>query len=170
MVGGHDPLAVNPDPFNTSAIFGTTLPMASNGALVPQALPRASAKTSGAKLPPNLRKARGDAFIADAFADWQIWGPVAIEKMRADDPTAYVKMMAAILPKEVAFEHKAPLAELTDEQLAVIYASFEELPAPTGENDPTPAELPAVDTAESSGPEGPSCPGDENQGSAQEPD
>lgn len=143
--------------------------MASNGALVPQALPRASSKTSGAKLPPNLRKALGDAFIADAFADWQIWGPVAIEKMRCDDPTAYVKMMAAILPKEVAFEHKAPLAELTDEQLAVIYASFEELPASNAEQERG-GELPAVDTAEPSGPESPSGAGDEAQGSTQEPD
>jgi hypothetical protein len=160
-------MTVNPDPFNTSAIFGTAAPMASNGVLVPQALHRPPTPKSGARLPPNLRKALGDAFIADAFADWQIWGPVAIEKMRCDDPTAYVKMMAAILPKEVAFEHKAPLAELTDEQLAAVYASFEELPAP----DPSPAnpaEQPlAPESAEPSGLEGPSGPGNEAPGGAQ---
>ena len=162
-------MAVNPDPFNTSAIFGTAAPMASNGVLVPQALPRPHTPKSGAKLPPNLRKALGDAFIADAFADWQIWGPVAIEKMRCDDPTAYVKMMAAILPKEVAFEHKAPLAELTDEQLAAVYASFEELPAPASDSDPAnpaPALTGSIpESAEPSGSEGASGAGDEAPGS-----
>jgi hypothetical protein len=164
-------MAVNPDPFNTSAIFGTSPPMASNGALVPQASPRHPTPKSGARLPPNLRKALGDAFIADAFADWQIWGPVAIEKMRANDPTAYVKMMAAILPKEVAFEHKAPLAELTDEQLAAVYASFQELPAPA--DDPAPAN-PATKSipqpTESSGPTGASNSGDKTPGSPEIPD
>ena len=162
-------MAVNPDPFNTSAIFGTALPSGAQGVGVPQALPRPPTKTPGAKLPPNLRKALGDAFIADAFADWQIWGPVAIEKMRCDDPTAYVKMMAAILPKEVAFEHKAPLAELTDEQLAAVYASFEELPAPDPSPDPAnpKAQLPAPKPAESSGPESPSGAGNEAPGGAQ---
>jgi hypothetical protein len=158
-------MAVNPDPFNTSAIFGTAAPMASNGVLVPQASPRLPSPKSGARLSPNLRKALGDAFIADAFADWQIWGPVAIEKMRCDDPTAYVKMMAAILPKEVAFEHKAPLAELTDEQLAAVYASFQELPAPADADAPDPANpASAPEPTEPSGPESASGPGDETPG------
>ena len=72
--------------------------------------------------------------------------------MRNDDPTGYVKMMAAILPKEVAFEHKAPLAELTDEQLAAVYASFEII----------------HDSATASGLEGASLSGNETSPSPQE--
>lgn len=122
-------MTVNIDPFNTAAIFGVAATTTPQNAGVPQALPRApqSRVSKATGLPAGLRKALGDAFVADVFADWQIWGPVVIEKMRLDDPVAYAKMVAAILPKEVAIGREAPLAELTDEQLAIVYAAFTEV-------------------------------------------
>ena len=68
-------MTINSDPHNAGAIFGSASPIGNQLPSVPQALPRlVPPGKSQQRLSPNLRKALGDAFIADAFADWQIWG------------------------------------------------------------------------------------------------
>ncbi|MGO4339870.1 hypothetical protein AB4037_33795 [Labrys sp. KB_33_2] len=57
----------------------------------------------------------GEAFLAALHADFLAHGAGAIERVRLDNPTAYIKLCDALLPKDVA----SPLDErgLSDEEL-----------------------------------------------------
>jgi hypothetical protein len=46
-----------------------------------------------------------EAFIADLLADYQKHGAHAIDRMRKEDPTAYIRMIASVVSKQV---DKAP--------------------------------------------------------------
>jgi hypothetical protein len=54
--------------------------------------------------------------LEDLFADWQEGGVAAIKMMRIENPSAYCKMMASILPKELLFE-TGSVTELDDAEL-----------------------------------------------------
>jgi hypothetical protein len=54
--------------------------------------------------------------LEDLFADWQEGGIAAIRMMRMENPSAYCKMMASILPKELLFE-TGSVSELGDDEL-----------------------------------------------------
>ena len=45
----------------------------------------------------------------------------ALRKVRDEDPSTYVRVVASLMPKQVELEHK-PEDELDDEQLAAVYA------------------------------------------------
>ena len=64
--------------------------------------------------PKGSRNKLGEAFIEALHDDFNEHGVVAIEKMRADDPGGYVRVIAGLLPKE--FKIETP-SDLTDEQL-----------------------------------------------------
>ena len=59
---------------------------------------------------------RGEKFIADIFADWQAYGCSVLETLRTDKPADYVRVAAAVLPKERNVQPE-PLDELTDAEL-----------------------------------------------------
>jgi hypothetical protein len=59
---------------------------------------------------------RGEKFIADIFADWQAHGRSVLETLRSDKPAYYVRIAAAVLPKERNVQPD-PLDELTDAEL-----------------------------------------------------
>jgi hypothetical protein len=59
---------------------------------------------------------RGERFIADIFADWQVHGAEVLETLRSEKPADYVRIAAAVLPKERNIQPE-PLDELTDAEL-----------------------------------------------------
>jgi hypothetical protein len=58
------------------------------------------------------------AILDDLMADWAEGGPAAIKIMRIEEPSAYVKAMISILPKELILE--SGLADIDDSELDVI--------------------------------------------------
>jgi hypothetical protein len=57
----------------------------------------------------------------------------ALRKVRDEDPAAYARVVASLLPKEV--EIKRPLDELSDEDLAYLIATLKErVPAPAADD------------------------------------
>lgn len=55
-------------------------------------------------------------FLYTLADDFDKNGKEAIEKMREEDPSAYVRAVASLMPKEL--EVKRPLEELTDDELS----------------------------------------------------
>lgn len=59
---------------------------------------------------------RGEKFIADIFADWQVHGADVLATLRADKPADYVRVAAAVLPK-ARNSKPDPIDELTEAEL-----------------------------------------------------
>jgi hypothetical protein len=68
------------------------------------------------KQPKPIPDPRGEKFIADIFADWEAHGPLVLEMLRTEKPADYVRIAAAVLPKERNVQPE-PLDELTDAEL-----------------------------------------------------
>jgi len=66
--------------------------------------------------PKGSRNKLGEAFIQTLYADFIEHGAGAIEAVRTDDPATYMRVVAALLPREL--EVKRPLADLSDDELA----------------------------------------------------
>jgi Family of unknown function (DUF5681) len=64
--------------------------------------------------PKGSRNKLGEDFIAALHADFQEHGPATIKRAREQDPVAYIKIIAGLLPKEVKVDD---VRDLTDEQL-----------------------------------------------------
>jgi len=64
--------------------------------------------------PKGSRNKLGEAFIDDLFADWLGHGTEVIAKVREDDPSVYLRVMASILPKELRL---GPAQDLDDDEL-----------------------------------------------------
>jgi hypothetical protein len=47
------------------------------------------------------RNKLGEAFVADVYESWQKHGAETLERMRRDDPAAYVRVVANILPDKL---------------------------------------------------------------------
>jgi len=59
----------------------------------------------------------GEQFLIDAYAEWQRSAPAALEKMAADDPSGFCKLIGNLLTKEIDIEITANselFAEITD--------------------------------------------------------
>lgn len=67
--------------------------------------------------PKGSRNKLGEAFLADMLADWAEHGKATIVKVRQEDPTQYVKVVASVLPKELNVRVN-DFDDLTDDQLA----------------------------------------------------
>lgn len=68
--------------------------------------------------PKGSRNALAESFLSDLAADWQDNGAEAIAAARADDPVAYVRVVAGLLPKELKVS--SGLADLSDDELATL--------------------------------------------------
>jgi hypothetical protein len=64
--------------------------------------------------PRGARNKLGEAFVAALFDDFSQHGPAAIARVREEDPTAYVKVVASLLPREIKVDD---MRELTDDEL-----------------------------------------------------
>jgi hypothetical protein len=69
----------------------------------------------GGGRPAGARNKLNTRFLEDLLQDWQEHGKRAIELMRVEDPSAYVRVVASTLPKEFTVE--TALAELSDDDV-----------------------------------------------------
>ena len=67
--------------------------------------------------PKGSKNRLSENFLAALADDFNEHGAAAIEKMRENDPTAYVKTCASLVPKELLVGKIDDLAELSDEEL-----------------------------------------------------
>ena len=64
--------------------------------------------------PKGSRNKLGEAFIDTLYADFLEHGPETIRQAHEQDPVAYVRIIASLLPKEVKVDS---VREMTDEEL-----------------------------------------------------
>jgi hypothetical protein len=66
--------------------------------------------------PKGSRHRISEAFLGDVLADYEKHGAATIERMRQDDPAAYVRMVVSLVPKQIE-NVPNPLEHFTDEEL-----------------------------------------------------
>ena len=66
--------------------------------------------------PKGSRNKLGEKFLAALCDDFDEYGVVAIQRVREENPSAYVKICASIIPKQMLFEVH-DLSLLSDEEL-----------------------------------------------------
>lgn len=77
--------------------------------------------SGGAGKPKGSRNKLGEAFIQDVYAKWREKGADALTEMVANEPGAFVRVVAGILPKEMVI--KDELSDVSDEELAALVAA-----------------------------------------------
>jgi len=60
-----------------------------------------------------------EAFLKDLAAEWERSGPDSLKVMAKEDPSGFVKVTAALLPKEFSIEDSR-LKELDDNELEIL--------------------------------------------------
>jgi hypothetical protein len=60
-----------------------------------------------------------EAFLKDLAAEWEESGPLALKVMAKEEPGNFVKVVAALLPKEFSIEDNR-LADLSDDELEIL--------------------------------------------------
>lgn len=76
--------------------------------------------------PTGARDRLRNNFIAALADDFKANGIRALEAMRTNDPSGYIRAIASLMPKEMDVSHKvSPLEQLTDEQLSAIVDATE---------------------------------------------
>ena len=78
------------------------------------------AKGSSGNLGGNAQRTRhifNKAFLEALAKDFQEGGPQAIAKVRKQQPAAYMKICALLVPKEFKLEHTGGVKSMTDEQI-----------------------------------------------------
>jgi hypothetical protein len=83
----------------------------------------------GGGRPAGVRNRLSARFLEDLLEDWQAHGKSAIQLMRVEDPSAYVRVVASTLPKEFMIEANGPLHHLTDEELDALLQHVRQLHA-----------------------------------------
>ena len=73
--------------------------------------------------PKGSRNKLSEAFWADLYEAWQANGVDAIERMIADKPGDFVRVVATQMPKKLNVNNN-PLSELTDDELEDAIAFF----------------------------------------------
>jgi hypothetical protein len=73
--------------------------------------------------PRGARNKLARKFLEDCLADWQEHGAAAIRICRMEDPVAYCKMIASIVPRELEVTATA-VAELDDTELDRVIEQF----------------------------------------------
>jgi hypothetical protein len=67
--------------------------------------------------PRGARNKLGEAFLHDLHADWEMHGRSVIERVRRDDPSTYLRVMASVVRPASEPEAEDPLASLTFEEM-----------------------------------------------------
>jgi hypothetical protein len=70
--------------------------------------------------PKGSRNKLGEAFLDALAEDFSVHGAAAIRACRENDPTAYVRVVAGILPKEMKIETRRVEEMSNDELLAIL--------------------------------------------------
>ena len=75
--------------------------------------------------PRGARNKLGEAFLHDLHADWEKHGRSVIERVRRDDPSAYLRVMASVVRPAGEPEAEDPFGSMTFEELkAELLAAF----------------------------------------------
>jgi hypothetical protein len=75
--------------------------------------------------PRGARNKLGEAFLQDLHADWEKHGKEVIERVRRDDPSTYLRVMANVVRPASEPELESPFAHMTYEELrAELLAGF----------------------------------------------
>jgi hypothetical protein len=86
--------------------------------------------------PKGSKNKLSEAFLSALSDDFELHGAAAIEAMREKDPSAYVKVCAGLMPKDLMVTRVDSLMDLSDEELdrrlAVANAKLIEIAARTG--------------------------------------
>lgn len=88
--------------------------------------------------PAGARNKLGEAFLEALCADFQDHGVDAIQKVRAEKPDQYLKVIASILPKEFHVKEGA-LTDMSDAELIATLATVRSLIAAGGRSNAQPA-------------------------------
>ena len=64
-------------------------------------------------------------FLLALAADFKKHGAAAIEKVREQQPAAYMKICALLVPREMRLEHSGGVKAMTDEQIVGAIAAIE---------------------------------------------
>src|SRR6478752_3877456 len=67
-----------------------------------------------------------EEFIAALLRHFRRQGERAIARMAKTQPSAYVKILTLLVPRELKLEHRNAVADLSDEQLEAMIADLEE--------------------------------------------
>lgn len=73
--------------------------------------------------PKGARNKLGEEFIQALYESFQEHGEETLERVRTEDPTQYVKVIASLLPKELNVK-VSELDELSDDELFRRYAAL----------------------------------------------
>lgn len=72
--------------------------------------------------PVNLRNSINAKFLKELSSAFDREGKIAIERVAREDPSTFIRVLAALQPKEM--EIKRPLDDLSDEQLEAAYIAI----------------------------------------------
>jgi hypothetical protein len=73
------------------------------------------------------RRSFNKDFLLALAADFKKHGAAAIEKVRKQQPAAYMKICALLVPREMKLEHSGGVKAMTDEQIERAIEAIEEL-------------------------------------------
>ena len=65
------------------------------------------------------RNKTSEAFLKDLAAEWEVSGPAALKVMAKEEPGNFVKVIAALLPKEFEISDSR-LKDLSDDELDIL--------------------------------------------------
>jgi len=71
------------------------------------------------------RRSFNKDFLLALAADFKKHGAAAIEKVREQQPAAYMKICALLVPREMKLEHSGGVKAMTDEQIVSAIAAIE---------------------------------------------
>ena len=77
--------------------------------------------------PEATRRSLNRDFLLALAADFRRRGPEAIAKVRKQQPAAYLKVCALLVPREMKLEHSGGVKAMTDEQLEQTLAMLKEM-------------------------------------------
>jgi len=67
--------------------------------------------------PEATRRAFNKRFLLDLAKDWQQHGREVFKRVRRESPSAYLKVCAMLVPREMKLEHSGGVKAMSDEQL-----------------------------------------------------
>lgn len=73
--------------------------------------------------PKETRNKLGEDFIAALSSDFAEHGSAIIARVRTEAPSAYLKVVASLMSREMKVETARPLAEMSDDELMAIVAA-----------------------------------------------
>src|SRR5262245_59683513 len=79
--------------------------------------PGQSGNPSGGRPGSRHRHQLNGEFIAALLRDFRHGGPAAIAKVRKNQPAAYLKILALLVPRELQIEHTNRIKQMTDEEI-----------------------------------------------------